>query len=484
MRRTEPVIYELSEPGRCGVALPAPDPTLDPADLLPADQLRSDLPLPQVSQVDVVRHFVRLSQRNFSIDTDMYPLGSCTMKQNPKINEATARLEGFNRIHPGQGDDQIQGALELLYRLAGQLKGIAGFAAASLQPAAGAQGEFAGLLLIRAHHRANGQDRRRVLIPDSAHGTNPASAAMCGLDSVAVPSDSSGEIDFAALIKQLDQSVAAIMMTVPNTLGIFETKIAEVCRAAHAVGAQVYCDGANMNAMLGRVRPGDLGIDVMHLNLHKTFSTPHGGGGPGAGALCCAEHLAAYLPSPLVARRPDGTFYRDFNRPQSIGQVHSHLGNFGNLVRAYTYICSNGQSGLKAIADNAVLNANYVRVSLQDDYELAHDRVCMHEVVFSGSRQKRQGASTLDIAKALIDHGFHPPTVYFPLVVKEALMIEPTETESRQSLDRFIAAMRAIAHDAATDPEKLRQAPVTAPVRRLNEARAARSPNLRYVPEQ
>ncbi len=481
MKRRDPVIYELSQPGRCGVALPEPDPAIGTAeDLLPAGELRRDLPLPQVSQVDVVRHFVRLSQKNFSIDTDMYPLGSCTMKQNPKINEATARLEGFNRIHPDQDDGQVQGALELLHRLGEQLKKITGFAGVTLQPSAGAQGEFVGLLLIRAHHLARGQNRSRILIPDSAHGTNPATASMCGFESVAITSNASGEIDFDTLVGELDESVAGIMMTVPNTLGIFETRITEICQAAHAVGAQVYCDGANMNAMLGRVRPADLGIDVMHLNLHKTFSTPHGGGGPGAGALCCADHLIPYLPLPTVERGDDGSYLRNWDRPQSIGKVHSHLGNFGNLVRAYTYICSNGDAGLKAIADNAVLNANYLRTQLQEDFDLPHDRICMHEVVFSGSRQKRQGASTLDIAKRLIDHGFHPPTVYFPLVVREALMIEPTETESRQTLDRFIAAMRSIAREAESDPEKLRQAPSGAPVGRLDEATAARRPDLRY----
>ena len=481
MQRRDPVIYELSQEGRSGVALPDPDPALGgPEDLLPADQLRQDLPLPQVSQVDVVRHFVRLSQKNFSIDTDMYPLGSCTMKQNPKINEATARLEGFNRIHPGQPDEQLQGALELLYRLGGQLKKITGFAGVTLQPSAGAQGEFVGLQLIRAHHLANGDQRRRILIPDSAHGTNPATASMCGFESVAIPSNSDGEIDFDFLMGELDETVAGLMMTVPNTLGIFETRIGEVCRAAHAVGALVYCDGANMNAMLGRVRPADLGIDVMHLNLHKTFSTPHGGGGPGAGALCCAERLAPYLPVPTVERDRGGRYRRQWYRPRSIGKVHSHLGNFGNLVRAYTYICSNGDAGLKGIADNAVLNANYLRTQLQADYDLPHDRICMHEVVFSGSRQKRLGASTLDIAKRLIDHGFHPPTVYFPLVVREALMIEPTETESRQTLDRFIAAMRSIAREAETEPEKLQQAPTSAPVGRLDEATAARRPDLRF----
>ncbi|MXW27558.1 MAG: aminotransferase class V-fold PLP-dependent enzyme, partial [Chloroflexi bacterium] len=339
---------------------------------------------------------------------------------------------------------------------------------------------FVGLQLIRAHHLAFGDQRRRILIPDSAHGTNPATASMCGFESVAIPSNSDGEIDFDFLMGELDETVAGLMMTVPNTLGIFETRIGEVCRAAHAVGALVYCDGANMNAMLGRVRPADLGIDVMHLNLHKTFSTPHGGGGPGAGALCCAERLAPYLPVPTVERDPDGRYRRQWDRPRSIGKVHSHLGNFGNLVRAYTYICSNGDAGLKGIADNAVLNANYLRTQLQADYDLPHDRICMHEVVFSGSRQKRLGASTLDIAKRLIDHGFHPPTVYFPLVVREALMIEPTETESRQTLDRFIAAMRSIAREAETEPEKLQQAPTSAPVGRLDEATAARRPDLRF----
>ena len=481
--RSEPLIYELSSPGRVGVDLPAlPQPERPLRDFLPEREIRDDLPLPEVSQVDVMRHYVRLSQKNFSIDTDMYPLGSCTMKYNPKVNELTARLPGLSAVHPLQADEQVQGCLELLHGLERMIGEVAGFPAVSLQPAAGAQGELTGMMAIRAHLLHQDEERTKVLIPESAHGTNPATASLCGYGSVAIPNGADGEIDFEALRAAMDEEVAAVMMTVPNTLGIFESRIREICDLAHSTGVYVYCDGANMNAMLGRVRPGDLGIDVMHLNLHKTFSTPHGGGGPGAGALCTTSELEPYLPAPRVVRNDDGSFSRSVDYPLSIGQVQAHMGNFGNLVRAYTYIRSLGAEGLREIADVAVLNANYLRVKLQDVYDLPHDRICMHEVVFSGRRQKAKGVRTLDIVKRLIDFGFHPPTVYFPLIVEEALMIEPTETESRETLDRFIEAMRTIAAEAETDPELAHAAPTTTPVGRLDEATAARKPDLRYRP--
>jgi len=370
-----------------------------------------------------------------------------------------------------------------LYSLGKMLGELAGFPAVSLQPAAGAQGELTGIMAIRAHLMAEGEHRTKVLIPASAHGTNPATASLCRYDSVSIPNGTDGEIDFSALEQAMGPDVAAVMMTVPNTLGIFESRIRAICDMAHDAGAYVYCDGANMNAMLGRVRPGDLGIDVMHLNLHKTFSTPHGGGGPGAGALCVTDELEPYLPIPRVICNSDGSYSRSHEHPLSIGPVQGHLGNFGNLVRAYTYIRSLGQEGLREIANIAVLNANYLRVQLQDYYSLPHDRICMHEVVFSGRRQKADGVRTLDIAKRLIDFGFHPPTVYFPLIVEEALMIEPTETESLETLDRFISAMRLIAQEVESDPDKLHAAPVTTPVGRLDEATAARKPDLRYQPE-
>jgi glycine dehydrogenase subunit 2 len=405
------------------------------------------------------------------------------MKYNPKVNELTARLPGLGAVHPLQPDEQVQGCLELLDSLGGIIGELAGFPSVSLQPAAGAQGELTGIMAIRAHLMRQGEARSKVLIPASAHGTNPATASLCRYDSVSIANGTDGQIDFSALQHAMNCDVAAVMMTVPNTLGIFESRIRDICDMAHDAGAYVYCDGANMNAMLGRVRPGDLGIDVMHLNLHKTFSTPHGGGGPGAGALCVTEELEPYLPTPRVIRNSDGSFSRSREFPLSIGPVQGHLGNFGNLVRAYTYIRSLGQEGLREIANIAVLNANYLRVQLQDYYALPHDCICMHEVVFSGRRQKAYGVRTLDIAKRLIDFGFHPPTVYFPLIVEEALMIEPTETESLETLDRFISAMRLIAQEAESEPDKLLAAPVTTPIGRLDEATAARKPDLRYQPD-
>ena len=478
----EPLIYDLSSPGRRGVRPPLPQfEPVDPAEALPASELRTDLPLPEASEIDVMRHFLRLSHKNHSVDTAMYPLGSCTMKYNPKVNEVTARTPGLADIHPYQPPETAQGALELLYELEALLGSITGFPAVSTQPAAGSQGELCGLLSILAWHQSRGETRTQVLVPDSAHGTNPATGTMSGLQVVSLPTAEDGGIDLQNLKESLGPGVAAIMLTLPSTLGLFERRILEVVDLVHAAGAQVYCDGANMNAMLGRVRPADLGIDVMHLNLHKTFSTPHGGGGPGAGALAVQAHLEPFLPAPRVVRRDDAYGLAD-PPPTTIGRVHSHLGNFGNLVRAYTYIRSLGASGLREAADDAVLNANYLRASLADDYDLPYDRICMHEVVLAGTRQRRLGVRTLDIAKRLIDYGIHPPTIYFPIIVDEALMIEPTETESRESLDQFIDVMRRIAREVESDPDKLHDAPVNAPVRRLDEVTANRRPNVRRQP--
>ena len=479
----EPLIFERSSRGRRGVAPPLPqfDP-VEPAARLPAAELRGDLDLPELAENEVMRHFLRLSNRNHGVDTDIYPLGSCTMKYNPKVNEVAARLPGLVNLHPYQTAAAAQGALELIHELEGMLAEITGFAAVSTQPAAGSQCELAGILSIRAYHRKHAQARPTVLVPDSAHGTNPATAAMAGLKVVHLATGPDGDVDADELDARLDDDVAALMITLPSTLGLFERRILQVTEKVHAAGAQVYCDGANMNAMLGRVRPGDLGIDVMHLNLHKTFSTPHGGGGPGAGALAVQEHLAPYLPGPRVVHDCEHGFRLAPAGPDSIGRVHSHLGNFGNLVRAYTYIRSLGAAGLRAVADDAVINANYLRTRLSPYYDLPYDRACMHEVVLSGARQARAGVRTLDIAKRLIDFGLHPPTVYFPLIVDEALMIEPTETESRESLDRFADAMVRIAGEVESNPQALHDAPTRAPVRRLDEVTANRKPDVRWTP--
>ncbi len=480
---SEPLIFELSSPGRTGVRPPLPQfEPVDVATALPESEPRQDLDLPEVSEVDVMRHFVRLSQRNHSVDTAIYPLGSCTMKYNPKINEVVARLPGFTAVHPYQPEPSVQGAFALIRELESLLAEITGFPSVTTQPAAGSQGEMSGMLCIRAFLAERGETRSKVLVPDSAHGTNPATAAMTGLEVVPLTTAAHGDIDVDELDAKLDDTVAALMLTLPSTLGLFERRILEVTSRVHDAGAQVYCDGANLNALLGRVRPGELGIDVMHMNLHKTFSTPHGGGGPGAGALAVHAHLVPYLPGPRIEEDDSGTLRLAPAGDDSIGRVHSHLGNFGNLVRAYTYIRSLGAAGLREASGDAVLAANYLRVRLTPHYDLPYHRVCMHEVVFSGTRQARQGARTLDIAKRLIDFGVHPPTVYFPLIVDEALMIEPTETESRQSLDEFVDAMVAIAREAQSSPEAVRDAPVNAPVRRLDEVTANRHPDIRWRP--
>ncbi len=476
--------FDLSRPGRVGCALPPLD--VPAAALPPADLLRDELSLPELSQLDVVRYFTSLSQRNYSIDTGFYPLGSCSMKYNPKVNEDAARLPGFAGLHPMQSSKTAEGALELLFRLQRLLAEVTGMDDASLTPAAGAHGELAGILVARAYHKSNGGGgKRRVLVPDSAHGTNPATAAMAGFEVESIPSDGDGNMDLAALERALETNgddVAALMLTLPSTLGLFEQRILRIAELLHAHGALLYGDGANMNAMLGRVKPGDLGFDVFHLNLHKTFSTPHGGGGPGAGPISVKAKLAPFLPTPHV-RQNEGNGRYVLARPEhSIGRLGMFHGNFGVLVRAYAYILSLGADGLRAISEAAVLNANYVQARLRDAYRLPYDRACMHEVVFSGSRQKAQGVKTLDIAKRLIDYGFHPPTIYFPLIVDEALMIEPTESESKETLDAFCEAMLAIAREAEESPDLVRAAPTKAPLRRLDEATAARRPVLRWQP--
>ncbi|MCC6728236.1 MAG: aminomethyl-transferring glycine dehydrogenase subunit GcvPB [Chthonomonadales bacterium] len=477
------LIWDRSAPGRAGSSLPACDvPRREPADLLGAGHLRADLPLPEVSELDVVRHFTRLSHRNYAIDLGLYPLGSCTMKYNPKVNERAARLPGFARLHPLQAEEGAQGALELLHRVQTMLAEIAGMAASTVQPAAGAHGELLSLMMIHDHHRACGDERRdTVLIPDSAHGTNPASAARCGFRVRAIASGPDGLMDMAALERAADDRTAALMLTNPNTLGLFETSILEICRLVHERGGLVYCDGANMNALLGVARPGDMGFDVMHFNLHKTFSTPHGGGGPGCGAIAVKQMLEPYLPVPVVARSDDDTYRLDWDRPQAVGSIHSFYGAFLIALRAYAYMRTLGPTGLRTVAECAVLNANYMRARLRPHYDIPFDRTCMHEVVLSASRQKGQtGVRALDISKRLMDYGFHPPTNYFPLIVPESLMIEPTETESRETLDAFCEAMAAIAREAVDDPDLLRTAPHVTPVSRLDETAAVKQLDVQW----
>ncbi|ADU51302.1 glycine dehydrogenase (decarboxylating) beta subunit [Thermaerobacter marianensis DSM 12885] len=484
----EPLIFAYSRPGRGGVRWPAPDVPVRPVEeRVPAELLRRDPPaLPEVAEVDLVRHYTRLSQMNHAVDTGFYPLGSCTMKYNPKVNERVAALPGFADLHPYVPDELAQGALRLMYDLERALCEIGGMARATLQPAAGAHGELTGILLIRAYHRSRGQGHRyKVIVPDSAHGTNPATAAMAGYKVVEVPSDARGGVDLKALEAVLDEDVAALMLTNPNTLGLFDENIHRIAEMVHAAGGLLYYDGANANAILGISRPGDMGFDVVHFNLHKTFSTPHGGGGPGAGPVGVKEELVPFLPAPLVERDPaTGRFYLDHDRPQAIGRMRSFYGNFAVLVRAYAYIRALGAEGLRRVSEDAVLNANYVMRQLAGLYRLPYDRTCMHEFVLSASNlRERTGIRALDVAKRLLDFGIHPPTIYFPLIVEEALMIEPTETESKETLDRFVAVMRRIAREAEEEPDVVRQAPHTTPVGRLDEALAARRPVLRWRPD-
>ncbi len=474
---SEPLIYDLSAPGRPGVTLPAPD---VPLTALPKGLVRKDLPLPELSELDVVRHFVRLSHLNHSIDTGFYPLGSCTMKYNPKVNEDAARLPGFAFSHPLQDPETAQGNLALMYSVQEWLKEIGGFEGMSLQPAAGAHGELTGILIIRAYHRSRGDLRRtKILIPNSAHGTNPASTAMSGLEVVELPSDDRGNVDLQALRAVCDDTVAGLMLTNPNTLGLFEEHVQEVVDQIHACGGLVYGDGANMNALLGIVRPGDLGIDVMHYNLHKTFSTPHGGGGPGSGPVGVRQALVDFLPGPIVevievGDEDEAPLFGLVMPKNTIGRVKSFHGHFGMLVRAYAYIRMQGKQGMRAIADHAVLNANYLRAKVRETYHVPYDRICMHEFVAEGRWADAPDIRALDVAKRLMDFGFHPPTNYFPLIVHEALMIEPTESESLQVLDAFAEAMIKIAGEAHTNPELLHDAPHHTPVGRLDEVKAAK----------
>jgi glycine dehydrogenase subunit 2 len=480
--RYDKLIFELSSPGRIAFSLPECDvPASDLRALIPGQYLRQAPPeLPEVSEVDVIRHYSRLSRLNYGVDTHFYPLGSCTMKYNPRINEDMARLPGFARLHPLTPEGASQGALALMHELASALAEIAGMDAVSLQPAAGAQGELAGVLMIRAYHLANGEKRTKVLIPDSAHGTNPASTAIAGDRVVQIKTDATGEVDLLDLERNIDTETAAFMITLPNTLGLFETRIVEMIEMCHAKGVQVYMDGANLNAILGITRPGDLGFDVCHFNLHKTFTTPHGGGGPGAGPVGVKAHLTPFLPTPVVTKGDTG-YALDWKRPQSIGKLQAFWGNFGMLVRAHAYIRTMGAAGLRGVAENAVLNANYVMKRLEPYYDLAAPGPCMHECVLSGRRQKKAGVTALDIAKRLLDLGFYAPSIYFPLIVEEALMIEPTETESKETLDAFCEAMIRIADEAQTDPGIAQAAPISTPVRRLDQTRAARQPDLKWT---
>ncbi len=490
-------VFEISSPGRRAVFLPELD---VPKAELPEELLREDLPLPEVSEGDLMRHYVHLSQLNHAVDTGFYPLGSCTMKYNPKVNEEAAKLPGFTRTHPYQDHCTVQGNLKLMYELQEYLKEIGGFAGVSLQPAAGAHGEFTGTLMMRAYHEERGDTKRtKVLIPDSAHGTNPASSAMSGYRAVEIKSDERGNVDLEELRAHCDDTVVGLMLTNPNTLGLFEEQVLEVAELVHGCGGLMFGDGANMNSIMGIARPGELGIDVMMFNLHKTFSTPHGGGGPGSGPVGASERLAKYLPGPIAATSQECDCHKEktsevsetsevyacyhLEMPEaSIGRVKAFYGNFGVFIKAYTYIRMLGAEGLKQVSEDAVLAANYLLARLKKVYPLPYDRTCMHEFVLSGPLPQAPDVHTVDIAKRLMDYGFHPPTVYFPLIVPEALMIEPTETESKETLDAFAEAMLKIAEEAQENPDLLHKAPHTTPVTRLDEVRAARHPRLRWKP--
>ena len=476
-------MFERSSRGRRGYSLPA-SADVEGEVALPPGLLRSDSPIwPEMSEPEVVRHFVRLSHQNYAIDVGFFPLGSCTMKYNPKINEAVARMPGFAELHPYASAGWMQGALHVMHALEGYLREIAGFDAMTLQPAAGAQGEFTALKIFRSRLiERDGRPRTKVLVPDTAHGTNPASCTLNGYKSVPIASSKDGILDPVTVAEAMDEDVAAIMVTNPNTLGLFETHIAEVAEIVHRKGGFVYCDGANLNALMGRARPGDMGVDAMHINLHKTFSTPHGGGGPGSGPVGVTAELAPYLPVPRIVEE-SGVYRLDSDQPLSVGRVKAFFGNFGMHVRAYTYIRELGREGLKQASEMAVLNANYLRTRLSDTYHLAHDTPCMHEVVLTDKRQRKAtGIETKDIAKALIDRGFHPPTVYFPICVEHALMIEPTETETLETLDSFIAALEDIDRTAREAPERILASPTITLVGRLDETRAIRKPILRWRP--
>lgn len=480
--RYDTLVFELSRPGRAAYSMPALDVPEAPADAIPASMRRRVAPeLPEVAERDLVRHYTKLSQRNYGIDLGFYPLGSCSMKYNPKMAEDAASMAGFRRLHPLQPEEQTQGALQLLVELEDALCEVTGMAGVTFQPAAGAHGEMTGLLIMRAFHQRNGESRRRIIIPDSAHGTNPASVRLAGFEVSEVRSDERGMVDIAALEELIGPDVAGLMITNPNTIGLFEQNIKRIAELIHSCGGLLYYDGANLNAIVGHCRPGDMGFDIVHMNLHKTFATPHGGGGPGAGPVAVAERLVPYLPAPRPVR--DGARYRwDHGDERSIGRLHSFHGNVGILVRASAYVRALGREGLRHVSERAVLNANYVLAKLRDTFEVAYPVQPMHEFVLTAKRQKARGAKAMDVAKRIIDHGFHPPTVYFPLVVDEAMMIEPTETESIETLDAFAEAMLAVDREIDTDLEVVRTAPHTAPISRPDEARAARDLRARWHP--
>jgi len=478
----EPLLFELSSEGRQGYSLPPMDVPEIPLDnlILKIFQRENVPELPELSELDVMRHFIHLSVMNHHVDKGFYPLGSCTMKYNPKINENLARLGGFAHTHPFQEESEVPGVLQIMGELAEYLGTIAGMDGVTLQPAAGAQGEMTGIKIIRAYHEDRGNPRQKIILPDSAHGTNPASATISGYQTVQIKSNDEGLVDIEDLKAHLDEDVACFMLTNPNTLGLFESRVLEIAKLVHDAGALLYMDGANLNALLGIVRPGDIGFDVVHFNLHKTFSTPHGGGGPGSGPVGVKSHLVDYLPVPVVARKGD-RFTLDYKRPKSIGKIQGFYGHFGVMVKAYVYIRMLGSRGLRKVSENAILNANYLMRSLEKHYFLPHKQHAMHEFVLSGDWQKEKGVKTLDIAKRLLDYGLHAPTVYFPLIVHEALMIEPTETESKETLDTFIDAMIAIAEEVEKNPEVVLQAPSSTPVSRLDEGLAARNLDVKYV---
>jgi len=479
----EPLLFERGRAGRKGVSLPEWDvPRCRPEDYLGAASVRSDpVGFPELSEPEVVRHYTRISRWNYGVDTGFYPLGSCTMKYNPKIHEEIAAHPAWRDVHPLTPEQNVQGCLQILFEMEGLLREVSGMDACTLQPAAGAHGELTGMMIVRAFHEKRGDRRSRVLIPDTAHGTNPATAVLCGYEVVEVPSGREGILEPQALAQYLDDRVAALMLTNPNTLGLFERHVTEIVERVHGVGGLVYCDGANLNAIVGTVRPGDTGVDVLHFNLHKTFSTPHGGGGPGAGPVAVKAALEPFLPGPRL-RKSEYGYSWDRDLPDAIGRVRAFYGNFGVILRAYAYIRSLGASGLNRVSRVSVLNANYVQALLKDAYHVPYPVGCMHECVVSDKNLTPFGVSTMDVAKRLIDLGFHPPTIYFPLVVPGALMIEPTETETKEELDRFCAAMLQIAREAAGDPDLLKRAPESTPVSRLDEVRAARKPRLRWEP--
>lgn len=485
MKEYNKLIFELSKEGRKAYSLPKCDvPEEGIEKLLPEEFIGKKEPeLPEVSEVDVIRHFTLLSNKNFGVDTGFYPLGSCTMKYNPKINEDMADLKEFTQLHPYQPEETVQGALRLMYELSQKLAEITGFETVSLQPAAGAHGELSGLMIIKAYHEKRRDFKRnKIIVPDSAHGTNPASASCAGFKIIEVKSDEDGTVDIESLKSVLSDEVAGLMLTNPNTLGLFEKNITKIAKLVHEAGGLLYYDGANMNANMGKTRPGDMGFDVCHMNLHKTFSTPHGGGGPGSGPIGVKKEFMEFLPVPVVSKDKD-KYYLDYDRPYSIGKVRSFYGNFGVMVKAFSYILSMGADGLREVSEDAVLNANYIKESLKDYYKIPIDTVCKHECVLGGLKENENGVTTLDVAKRLLDYGYHPPTIYFPLIVKEAMMIEPTENEKLETLDEFIDDMISIAKEARENPDVVKSAPNTTIIKRLDEVKAARKPVVKWNKE-